>query len=434
MSGPHTGGPGGGRPPMRGGGPGRGGPMGFAAMPVAKPKNFRGSFRRLIGELRPERRVVIAVMLLAIVSVVLAILGPKILGNATNILFDGVIGKQLPAGVTKAQAVAGLRAANQPNLADMLASMNVTPGQGVDFGALGGVLLLVTGIYAVSSMFSWGQAYLMAGVTQRTVYRLRRRVDEKLGRVPLSYFDRESRGDILSRVTNDIDNIAQTLQQSLTQLITSVFTVIGVLIMMFSISPLLAGISLLVVPAALVVTILIASRSQKQFARQWERTGTLNGHVEEMHTGHAIVKAFGRQQEAIDKFEVENEALFQASYKAQFISGHHPAGDEHHLEPELRRDLRHRRRAGRVGDDVPGRRPGLHPVLAPVHDADRPDGQHHERPAVGGRLRRAGLRAPRRGEEVPDAATARPSHEVRAASCSTTSRSATSPTCRSSRT
>jgi ATP-binding cassette subfamily B multidrug efflux pump len=321
MSGPHMGGAAAGRPPARSGGPGRGGPMGFAAMPVAKPKNFRGSFRRLLGELRPERRLVIAVMLLAIVSVTLAILGPKILGNATNLLFNGVVGKQLPAGVTKAQAVAGLRASGQTNLAEMLSSMNVTPGVGVDFGALAGVLLTVVAIYAVSSVFSWAQAYLMAGVTQRTVYRLRRRVDEKLGRVPLAYFDRESRGDILSRVTNDIDNISQTLQQSLTQLITSVFTVIGVLIMMFSISPLLAVISLLVVPAALVVTILIASRSQKQFARQWERTGTLNGHVEEMHTGHAIVKAFGRQQEAIDKFEVENEALFQASYKAQFISG-----------------------------------------------------------------------------------------------------------------
>ena len=321
MSGPHMGGPRGRRGPTRAGGPGRGGPMGFAAMPVAKPKNFRGSFRRLLGELRPERRLVIAVMLLAIVSVTLAILGPKILGNATNLLFNGVVGKQLPAGVTKAQAVAGLRASGQTNLAEMLSSMNVTPGVGVDFGALAGVLLTVVAIYAVSSVFSWAQAYLMAGVTQRTVYRLRRRVDEKLGRVPLAYFDRESRGDILSRVTNDIDNISQTLQQSLTQLITSVFTVIGVLIMMFSISPLLAVISLLVVPAALVVTILIASRSQKQFARQWERTGTLNGHVEEMHTGHVIVKAFGRQQEAIDKFEVENEALFQASYKAQFISG-----------------------------------------------------------------------------------------------------------------
>jgi ATP-binding cassette subfamily B protein len=161
----------------------------------------------------------------------------------------------------------------------------------------------------------------MAGVTQRTVYRLRRRVDEKLGRLPLAYFDRGQRGDILSRVTNDIDNISQTLQQSLTQLMTSLLTVIGVLAMMLLISPLLALISLLVVPASVVITILIAKRSQVQFAAQWERTGSLNGHIEEMHTGHAIVKAFGRQAEAIATFDEQNEALYQASYRAQFLSG-----------------------------------------------------------------------------------------------------------------
>jgi len=326
VSGPGMGrGPGG--PPATRRGPGGppGGHMGFAAMPVAKPRNFRGSFRRLLGELAPERLLVLVVMAFAIVSVLFAIVGPKILGNATNLIFEGAVGKQLggqlPPGTTKDEAVAMLRAAGQDNLADMLASMNVVPGQGIDFGALGSILLFVVAIYVVSSVFSWAQTYIMAGVTQRTVYRLRRRVDEKLGRLPLTYFDRESRGDILSRVTNDIDNIAQTLQQSLTQLITSVFTVIGVLVMMFWISPLLAIISLLIVPLSIVVTVLIASRSQKQFAAQWERTGTLNGHIEEMHTGHAVVKAFGRQREAIERFDRENDALFEASYKAQFISG-----------------------------------------------------------------------------------------------------------------
>jgi ATP-binding cassette subfamily B protein len=295
--------------------------MGFAAMPAAKPRNFRGSFRRLLGELAPERLLVVLVMGFAIVSVFFAIIGPKILGNATDIIFEGVVGKQLPPGMTQEQAVAALRASGQDNLADMLASMDVVPGQGIDFGALGAVLLVAIGVYIASSIFSWAQGYIMAGVTQRTVYRLRRRVDVKLGLLPLAYFDRESRGDILSRVTNDIDNIAQTLQQSLTQLITAFFTVIGVLVMMFWISPLLAVISLLIVPLSIVVTVLIASRSQKQFAAQWERTGTLNGHVEEMHTGHAVVKAFGRQRAAIAKFDEENEALYQASYKAQFISG-----------------------------------------------------------------------------------------------------------------
>ena len=316
-------GPAGGRPvrPGPGGPGGHGGPMGFASMSAAKSKDFRGSFRRLLGELRPERALVVGVMAFAVVSVLFAVIGPKLLGNATNVIFEGVVGKQLPPGVSKDAAVAGLRASGQDTLADMLASMDVVPGQGVDFGALGGILLLMAGIYLASAVFGWAQAYIMAGVTQRTVYRLRRRVDEKLGRLPLAYFDRESRGDILSRVTNDIDNIAQTLQQSLTQLITSLFTVVGVLVMMFWISPLLAVISLLVVPLAMVVTIVIAKRSQTQFAAQWERTGTLNGHVEEMHSGHAIVKAFGRQREAIETFDRENEALFQASFKAQFISG-----------------------------------------------------------------------------------------------------------------
>jgi len=313
----------GGRP--AGGGPGgpggHGGPMGFASMSAAKSKDFRGSFRRLLGELRPESVLIVGVMALAVVSVLFAIIGPKLLGNATDLIFEGYVGNQLPPGLSKDQAVAALRASGQDNLADMLASMDVVPGQGIDFGALGPLLLFVAALYAVSAVFSWGQTYIMAGVTQRTVYRLRQRVDEKLGRLPLAYFDRESRGDILSRVTNDIDNIAQTLQQSLTQLITSLFTVVGVLAMMLWISPLLAVISLLVVPLAMVVTIFIAKRSQVQFAAQWERTGTLNGHVEEMHSGHAIVKAFGRQREAIETFDRENEALFQASYKAQFISG-----------------------------------------------------------------------------------------------------------------
>ena len=180
-------------------------------------------------------------------------------------------------------------------------------------------------VYIVSSVFAWAQAYIMAGVSQRTVYRMRRDVDAKLSQLPLRYFDSHPRGDTLSRVTNDIDNIANSLQQTLTQLITALCTIIGVLAIMFWISPLLAVISLLTVPLSIVVTVFIAKRSQQQFATQWARTGTLNGHVEEMHTGHSIVKAFGRQREAIERFDEENEQLFQASYRAQFLSGHDPA-------------------------------------------------------------------------------------------------------------
>ncbi len=295
--------------------------MGMMGMPAEKPKDFRASFRRLIGRLRPEAPLIAIVIVLAVISVSFAVIGPKILGNATNDIFEGLVSKNLPAGVTQEQAIAALRAQGQNQLADMLSSMNLTPGQGVDFRALGQVLLLLAGVYVLSSIFSWGQAYIMAGVTQRTVYRLRQETDRKLGRLPLKYFDSHPRGDVLSRVTNDIDNIGQTLQQSLTQLITSLLTVVGVLVLMVTISPILAVVSLLAVPLSIVVTVLIAGRSQKQFVRQWASTGALNGHVEEMHTGHSIVKVFGRQEEAIAKFDEENDRLYQASYRAQFISG-----------------------------------------------------------------------------------------------------------------
>jgi ATP-binding cassette subfamily B protein len=290
-------------------------------MPVQKASNFKASFQRLIDRLAPERALVALVIVLAVVSVAFAVIGPKILGNATNDIFNGFISGNLPAGATKDQVVAGLRAQGQTQFADMVAAMDLHPGQGIDFGALAGILFILIGVYVVSSIFSWMQSWIMAGVTQRTVRRLRTDVDEKLGRLPLKYFDSHPRGDVLSRVTNDIDNIGQTLQQSLTQLITSVLTIVGVLVLMLTISPILAVISILSVPLSVVITVLIAGRSQKRFAAQWASTGALNAHVEEMHTGHAIVKVFGRQQEAIDTFDRENDKLYQASYQAQFISG-----------------------------------------------------------------------------------------------------------------
>ena len=311
--GPRPGGPGGGRP---------GGMMGMGmGMPPAKARDFGGSFRRLIGTLRPERPLIVGVILLAIVSVTFTVVGPKILGNAVNTIFEGAISKNMPAGATQEQVIAAARAQGENQLADMLSTMHLTPGTGIDFGALWGVVLVLIALYVLSSIFAWMQGYIMAGVTQRTVYRLRDDVDHKLGRLPLRYFDGHPRGDLLSRVTNDIDNIGQSLQQSLTQLITSLLTIVGVLILMLTISPLLAVISLLAVPASLVVTVLVIGRSQKLFAAQWASTGVLNGHVEEMHTGHAIVKAFGRQRQAVATFDEENQRLYQASYRAQFISG-----------------------------------------------------------------------------------------------------------------
>ena len=288
----------------------------------AKAKDFKGSFKRLVGRLRPERSKITVIILLAVVSVTCTIAAPKILAQATNLIFSGVVSKQLPAGVTQEQAVAGLRAAGQDNLANMLAGMsNINPGQGVDFAAVGKVLLVVTAIYILSALFGWLQGYIMAGVVARTIYALRRDVDLKLARLPLRYFDSHARGDILSRVTNDIDNIQQTLQQTLSQIITAILTLIGVLAMMFWISPLLAVIALVTVPISIAITVLIARRSQKQFALQWEHTGSLTGHVEETYTGHTIVKIFGRQKEAEALFDEENDKLYQASFKAQFISG-----------------------------------------------------------------------------------------------------------------
>ncbi len=313
-------GPGG--PGRRGpGGPG-GGPPGHALMvPVAKPKDLKGALRRLAGLLAEERVLIIVVVVLAVASVALAAIGPKVLGRATDILFEGVISQQLPAGVTQDEAVAGLRARGQDRVADMLSAMTLRPGQGVDWDAMGMTLLALVGIYLVSAAFSWLQQYLMAGVAQRTMYKMRQAVDEKLARLPLKYFDDHPRGDVLSRMTNDIDNISQTLQQTLTQLITAALTIVGVLIMMLWISWLLALISVLVVPVSIAVTLFIAKRSQKQFAAQWERTGDLNGHVEEVFTGHNVVKVFGRQQEVIGVFDEQNERLYESSFKAQFISG-----------------------------------------------------------------------------------------------------------------
>jgi ATP-binding cassette subfamily B multidrug efflux pump len=312
--------------PGSSGGPGRGpamrgGMFGMGGPPPAKSKNFNRSFGRLIGRLRPEAALIVAVLIFAIGSVTFAVLGPKILGQAVNIIFEGAVSKQLPPGVTQDQVVSALRLQGQAQQADMLAAMHLTPGAGIDFAALAQILLVLTGLYLLSSLFGWIQAWIMAGVTQRTVYRLRRDVDRKLARLPLSYFDGHPRGDLLSRVTNDIDNIGQSLQQSLTQLITSLLTIVGTLIIMFTISPILAVISLLAVPASIFLMIIIVSRSQKQFIAQWASTGSLNGHVEEMHTGHAIVKVFGRQREAVARFDEENEKLYEASYRAQFISG-----------------------------------------------------------------------------------------------------------------
>ncbi|GAA3171115.1 ABC transporter ATP-binding protein [Nonomuraea roseoviolacea] len=297
------------------------GPARMMSGPAEKALDFGGSLRRLLRLLRPERALLAVVLALGTTSVALTVTGPKILGHATDLIFSGIIGARLPAGITKDQAVAGLRARGQGTFADMVASMNVVPGHGIDFTALAQVLGWVLAIYLLAALLGIVQFRLTTTVVQRAASRLRRLIEEKLARLPLSYFDGQPRGEILSRATNDTDNIAQTLQQTMSQLISSVLTVVAVLVMMFWISPVLALIALVTVPVSVYVTAAVGKRSQPQFVKQWSSTGKLNGHIEEMYGGHTLVKVFGRQQEAAETFERHNEALFASSFRAQFISG-----------------------------------------------------------------------------------------------------------------
>jgi ATP-binding cassette subfamily B multidrug efflux pump len=304
------------RPPTRGGPP-----WANIGQPGEKSMNFGPSAKRFAGRLRPERVKVILVVVLAVFSIGLSVLGPKILGHATDLIFAGVFGKHLPAGVTAQQAADQARASGHGNVADLISHLHLHPGRGIDFDALGKVLLIVLGIYLISSLLSWLQGYILNGVVQRTILRLRADVEAKLNRLPLPYFDEQPRGEVLSRVTNDIDNVAQTLQQTLSQLLTSILMVLGVVTMMLVVSPLLALIALVTIPLSMLVTKAIAKRSKKHFIAQWSHTGALNAHIEETFTGHELVKVFGHQKEAEEVFRAKNEQLFGASFGAQFISG-----------------------------------------------------------------------------------------------------------------
>ncbi|MBM6997995.1 ABC transporter ATP-binding protein [Paenibacillus sp. DXFW5] len=261
-------------------------------MPVEKAKDFKGTLKRLIRYLRPHKVQLAAVLVMAILSTVFSIFSPKVMGKATTKLFEGI--------VAKSQGV---------------------PGAEIDFQYVWQIIMILIGLYVLSALFGYVQQYLMAGVAQKTVYDLRKDVNAKLNKLPLKYFDARTHGEILSRVTNDVDNIAGTLQQSLTQLITSILTIIGVIAMMLSISPLMTLIAVLTLPLSVVAITSIAKRSQKQFVRQQKELGQLNGHVEEMYTGHKIIKAFGRETKSLEQFDNINERLYEAGWKAQFISG-----------------------------------------------------------------------------------------------------------------
>ena len=298
-------------------GPGSSGPM-----VGQKSINFGPSAKRLLARMHPERRKVVAVITLAVVSVALFALGPRILGRATDLIFAGLFGRELPAGVTVEEAVESVRASGDTQVADMIAAMdNLVPGQGVDFGAVSQVLLLVLALYVAGSLLNWLQGYLVNDVVQGTVYRMRAEVEEKINRLPLGYFDRQPRGELLSRVTNDIDNVSQSLAQTMSQLLSSLLTVITVVAMMVYISPTLALIALVTIPLGMVVARLVMKRSQALFVAQWRTTGTLSAQVEEAFTGHELTKVFGRRRDVEARFDRENEELFKASFGAQFISG-----------------------------------------------------------------------------------------------------------------
>ncbi|MBN2799252.1 MAG: ABC transporter ATP-binding protein [Deltaproteobacteria bacterium] len=302
------------------GGPGRGGPFGRGQI-GQKAMNFRGSGKRLLLLLRPQRVKLVGVVAAAVTSVALSSVGPKVLGRATDLIFAGVIGSRLPAGMSKAEAIEATKAAGQAHLADLLSQVDAVPGSGIDFHAVGAVLLLVLALYATSALVGYLQGWLLNDVVQATVFQLRERVEEKLNRLPLPYLDRQPRGELLSRVTNDIDNVSQSLQQTMSQLLTSGLTVVFILAMMFYVSPTLALIALVTIPVTVVLAGLVMRRSQAQFIAQWRRTGALNAQIEEAFTGHALVKVFGRQREVQATFDEENEALYQAAFRAQFLSG-----------------------------------------------------------------------------------------------------------------
>ncbi|MEN6350620.1 MAG: ABC transporter ATP-binding protein [Syntrophomonas sp.] len=289
---------------------------GFAGhgMPAEKAKDFAGTMKKLTDYLKPERTRFMAVFFLAVASTIFSIVGPKIMGKATTKLGEGVLAKY--------SYFMRINTAIQNNMpVSYINKLKHQPIPTFDFDYIGKVLLLMIGLYLLSALFSYIMAYIMAGVSQETVYRMRNDVKDKLDRLPLNYFDQRTHGEILSRVTNDMDNIATTLQQSLTQLITSFVTVVGILIMMLSINPLLTLIAFVTLPVSAVFTAVVTKYSQKYFVQQQQCIGEMNGHVEEMFAGHKIVKVFGHEEESIEKFKQINSRLYRVGWKAQFISG-----------------------------------------------------------------------------------------------------------------
>lgn len=289
--------------------------------PTTRSMDFKGSGKRLLSELARDRAKLWGMVLAVVGSVAASVTGPKILGEATDLVFAGIVGRDMPAGLTKQQALDGMRAKGEGGMADMLSGTDFTPGKGIDFGAVGSVALWALLVFTLAGLLMLVATRLSNHIMNAAVYRMREQLQAKLSRLPLSYFDQQKRGEVLSRATNDIDNIGQTLQQTMGQLLNSLLTIVGVLAMMFWISPLLALVALVTIPVSGYVAAKIGKNSQPQFVAQWKSTGALNAHVEEMYSGHTLVKVFGRQKESAALFAEQNEALYRASFKAQLVSG-----------------------------------------------------------------------------------------------------------------
>lgn len=255
-----------------------------------KAKDFKGTLKRVLKYIGPYKFPILCVMLFAVGSTIFNIIGPKVLGKATTEIFTGLVGK-------------------------------VTGGDGIDFGKIGRILITLLILYGVSSIFSFIQGFIMTGVTQKLTYRMRKDISEKINRLPMNYFDTKTHGEVLSRVTNDVDTFSQSLNQTATQMITSVTTLIGVLVMMLSISPLMTMVALLILPISLVLISFIVKHSQKYFKNQQEYLGHVNGQVEEVYGGHSIVKAFNKEDDVLKEFNEMNDVLYQTAWKSQFFSG-----------------------------------------------------------------------------------------------------------------
>jgi ATP-binding cassette subfamily B protein len=297
---------------------------GITAMPEhdgARSRDFWAVARRLLRRLRAHRAAIAAVLALSLGGVALSVVGPRVLGHATDLLFNGVIGRQLPTGITKSQAIAEARGRGDDNFADLLSGMNVVPGQGVDFAAVGRTLLLALIMYLIDALFIWAQARLLNTIVARTVAALRSDVERKVHRLPLSYFDTRQRGELLSRVTNDVDNISASVSIAISQLFTAVLTIVAVAVMMLTISVLLTLIAVATVPLSLWVTRTIARRSQRMFVAQWAGTGRLNAHIEETYSGFTLVRTYGHRDSAQARFAELNADLYRTSFAAQFLSG-----------------------------------------------------------------------------------------------------------------